>query len=318
MSEEFSLLIDGNMAITQYCGGMEKQNSSFAGRPDLLRSRGECIFCRSADATKEDVWPSWMHHAGLLGREMRIKFTGASPQFGYPNISIRSHLTGSMARLIVKRLCKCCNNDWGSNIQSRSKPIIMQALDRSIDKMSMDMQNIIFDWAMCFSMCVEFVTPQEVGISQYVREMFRHGHPLPESFSVHVGRYAGTAFHLGYQHNYSRMLYSMDGEPKDLSKVRLGFCEGGPGVQATVVAIGKLVMLVTSIDRCFGSEPSNFEELAIPEDAYGDFGLVRIPQGGSTDVIDFASLPALYDKSVQDAALAIFPPELRKMASRRA
>ncbi|MDB5200839.1 MAG: hypothetical protein JWQ27_248 [Ferruginibacter sp.] len=114
----------------------------------------KCIFCDSNDLSKEHIFPQWLRN---FFKEKFIQPTLLS-KFGDEDFQ-SSLLTGvsdkpeSSYGFVNHQVCKACNSNWMSTLESRVKDVLSQDdkhLHNSIDdlKLSLDKNSILSHWVI--------------------------------------------------------------------------------------------------------------------------------------------------------------------------
>src|ERR1041385_7393098 len=88
-------------------------------------------------------------------------------------------------RLVVKWLCRACNNGWMSRLESQAKPIIESILDGKTTTISASAQSILALWAVKTAMVLEALRPNKPWFySVAERDQERRTQSLPNRTSV--------------------------------------------------------------------------------------------------------------------------------------
>jgi hypothetical protein len=178
---------------------------------DGSRVKGQCAFCQSKASTKEDFWPSWLQKtipATDEERHTHLVRTERGDGLGkFTSDTREKKKSGFAFRQTVKILCGQCNNVWGSGIQEAAKPVLQKMLNGSLTSLNASEMAALFRWAISFTMCHEFKSPETVCISQGTREEFRDIGDVICEHGVWIGRYRGTNYNLVAQHINSGELF---------------------------------------------------------------------------------------------------------------
>jgi hypothetical protein len=147
---------------------------------------GRCIFCGNGSLTKEHVWPHWLRRyipvpAHLNTLHGRLDLEISSSRFMMSPIKRGSqsrpgHTTSRRLRVV----CNRCNNRWMSQLQNAAKPLLLELFEQRCSISSNDERLIVSNWITMFTMVSEFLSPDNVGISETDRQTFyRTLEPLP-------------------------------------------------------------------------------------------------------------------------------------------
>ena len=119
----------------------------------------QCVFCGSADLTREHVLPDWLteigldpepsiHHVGPLNRRPR-------------EWSARPFAT------TVKMVCASCNNGWLSQLEGAAKPVIAPLIRGEGRRLPFEDQALIAAWTCKTALVSLLVSSEEARSSGY-------------------------------------------------------------------------------------------------------------------------------------------------------
>jgi len=119
----------------------------------------QCVFCGSADLTREHVLPDWLteigldpepsiHHVGPLNRRPR-------------EWSARPFAT------TVKMVCASCNNGWLSQLEGAAKPVIAPLIRGEGRRLPFEDQALIAAWTCKTALVSLLVSSEQARASGY-------------------------------------------------------------------------------------------------------------------------------------------------------
>jgi len=133
-------------------------------------STKKCIYCNSPARSEEHIFPRWVRDS-------------VPWRFSHTAHTIRSFGTAGSGPLTRRRdllqqklriLCAKCNNNWGSALQNRSKPILLpiirgegSSINNSVDA------TCVATWATMMTIVMEFTNPRLVCTTATQRSRFR-------------------------------------------------------------------------------------------------------------------------------------------------
>jgi hypothetical protein len=90
-----------------------------------------CIFCGSSEKlTKEHIFPAWLQrYLGIGTQELNIVFYSENPQ------TMHSTVYG---RHLNRNVCRKCNNEWMSQLESAVGPLLKDMLEDRISRILTD------------------------------------------------------------------------------------------------------------------------------------------------------------------------------------
>ena len=98
-------------------------------RPPFLHGQNRCIFCDHTGMSKEHIWPDWMEE--LFPRSDSDQHNQFRARFRLDpsgeTIVTQSTKTrpGHASTKHVRKVCNICNNGWMSEMEKRTKPLLL-------------------------------------------------------------------------------------------------------------------------------------------------------------------------------------------------
>jgi hypothetical protein len=137
----------------------------------------QCLFCSLNANSLEDVWPRWITE----------QFEGSNP------LTVQAERQGFVLKpwasrrpeLLVRWVCKSCNNGWMSNLEGQVKPLLQPLLSGAAGSLDSGAQSILAVWAVKTAMALEGLDkPKARAYFQSEREQLRTVSAIPRRTSV--------------------------------------------------------------------------------------------------------------------------------------
>jgi hypothetical protein len=148
-----------------------------------------CVFCGAPADSQEHVWPDWA--APMLAGEGPLPHFHQILQEGRPDEE--RHYTKDAYSVTVGVVCKRCNNNWMSDLESQAKPYLEPMLNGHGRALHSTGIRTLAAWGLKTAMMVEHmhgakrcVIPHE----EYAY-LFEHGEPS-ERVRIWMAAYSGT------------------------------------------------------------------------------------------------------------------------------
>lgn len=206
--------------------------TSQVGAPKL------CIFCRlpfSRDRprSEEHIWPRWMHD--LLPEKQ-----GAQRLFDATELREDRPFGRVLHKHFKPRVvCRPCNNDWMSRLESATKPILRPLMLGEAQHLDRRDQTILATWACLKNMVAEFSSPETRATAPADLERMYVKQLPPTRAMVWIGRHDGTLWTTRYVHRGMRISHGLV-QPDDDPPLN---------GQATTLAVGRVIIhLLTLLD----------------------------------------------------------------------
>jgi hypothetical protein len=143
----------------------------------------ECIFCGGPANSREDVWPCWM--------TSRFVAPGTMEQERGPELRMTTWPV-NRPELVVRRVCKKCNNGWMGQLQDRGKPVIERLWDEDQVTLDLDDRKALSLWAVMTSMVLQtFDDPDRWLYSIYERTLMWHEQRIPSFTGISIANCIG-------------------------------------------------------------------------------------------------------------------------------
>jgi hypothetical protein len=138
-----------------------------------------CIYCGGKAGSEEHVFPQWLRERfqgiGTLEHKVNIK----SP--------IRFKRGVKDVRVVVRSVCKKCNETWMSGLQNDAKPIIEALLDETATALDAEECKLLSSWAVMSAMCLETRNERPVWhYTDFDRTLFYTKRMIPNDTEVWI------------------------------------------------------------------------------------------------------------------------------------
>ena len=183
----------GSTPYIARCAHLSKSSRRlFAPDPKMLsgcnlmnvRSR-TCKFCDARADSREHVIPNWILQEIKISEDIR-RVVGSSAPVWFKNIQ----------NLKVRSVCKPCNNNWMSMLETDCKPTLSPLLNGVGMPLSADRQSTLARWAVKTSMVFESAAPPPPGMKYFYAksecETLRRALALPPRTHIWLARFSGT------------------------------------------------------------------------------------------------------------------------------
>lgn len=94
----------------------------------------------------------------------------------------------------LKVACVSCNTGWMSQLQQRTKPILLPLLLGQRVIVSRKQQSVLAAWVTMYAMVCEFAFPETVAIPQSERDVFMKGHCALRPWRIWAAPYGENTF----------------------------------------------------------------------------------------------------------------------------
>jgi hypothetical protein len=157
----------------------------------------QCLFCSLNANSLEDMWPLWITE----------QFEGSNP------ITVQAERQGLVLKpwasrrpeLIVRWVCKSCNNGWMSNLEGQVKPLLQPLLSGTGGSLDSGAQSILAVWAVKTAMALEGLDkPNARAYTQSEREQLRKVNAIPRRTSVWLAVSVDASYLLSTKTRHKR------------------------------------------------------------------------------------------------------------------
>jgi hypothetical protein len=179
------------------------------------------MFCYESASTKEHAWPQWL----------MTRFPSSDIARTYAECNERNLGNWPTKELLVKRICRACNNGWMSRLENEVKPVLESILDDKLRVINISAQFSLALWAVKNAMVLETIDSNRLWFYlEEERRLMCTDQTIPQRTSVWIAKCINH-----------RNVYSM---AKDLRTM-----PGDDGFQAFAItmAFGSLILQVVSI-----------------------------------------------------------------------
>ena len=210
---------------------------------NYTRARTTCIFCGGASGTsisKEHVFPDWLRE--LFPRSPSHLHThGVTTWANGPGpiapATVRRPKQGHVTTRRVRVVCRKCNNEWLSGLETRAKPLLLALLRGERFALGPAEQLLLSTWAAKTCMTAEFIDRTKIAIPQEDREhLMRALSPPQTGWWIWMAGSQGVEWEAGINH-FSGRLHVPPVPPEAAEAVNL---------QSTTLGIGRLLIFAIS------------------------------------------------------------------------
>lgn len=123
-----------------------------------------CIFCGGTPISKEHVWPLWMRSYLPKGQFYQVIRSSdlVTPGYQWRPGPLNRKGDGRSQKLRV--VCTPCNNNWMSELQKRTKPILLPLIVQETNEIDTHNQELLAAWTAMFTMVYETCYPEKERI----------------------------------------------------------------------------------------------------------------------------------------------------------
>jgi hypothetical protein len=154
----------------------------------MVHDTKTCIFCGRGPTSREDVWPTW------LTRYIPRSLTS------YHNAVAEISPEGEIRKIQKKRggdprsrrprcVCQKCNNEWMSQLQEHTKPLVLKLAIGNATQLTFVDQKQLVVWAIMTTMTSEYMFPDTVAISNRDRQRFYKERTPPKLWKIWIGNF---------------------------------------------------------------------------------------------------------------------------------
>lgn len=204
-------------------------NDALAASLRSVNGSRRCVFCGSADLTKEHVWPRWLSEALGGNGPLRFERQGLGDE---PRAWARVSLD-----VTVGVVCRECNNGWLSDLEDAAKPLLEPLIRGESVTLTPEESKTVALWCVKTALLFQYTHPERRSAPDWhYRWLFEKRTPPPNVF-VWLAGYSGSYWEGWYLH---QLLLLRDPDGIDRSEKEKGYC-------ATITA-GALVFQVIGLD----------------------------------------------------------------------
>jgi hypothetical protein len=195
----------------------------------------QCLFCSLNANSLEDVWPRWITE----------QFEGSNP------ITVQAERQGLILKpwasrrpeLIVRWVCKSCNNGWMSNLEGQVKPLLQPLLSGTDGSLDSGAQSILAVWAVKTAMALEGLDkPNARDYAQSEREQLRRVNAIPRRTSVWLAVSVDASYLLSTKTRHKR-----SADTDDITGVSTTMVFGHVALQVFTIRVPSFVTARTEV-----------------------------------------------------------------------
>ncbi len=194
-----------------------------------------CIFCGGQPLTREHIWANWFR--AYLPRTLPFYHSGRIV-LNEDNTQTHSSkkIAGDPKSRKLRIVCNKCNNDWMSELQRATKPILIKLLHRQQISLTELRQRQLATWVAMTVICAEYLQPASVSIPVTARRWLFTKRTPPDNMRIWIGAFERQNWKADWAHNSLRIsqnegryawTVNPDGTPR-------------PNTQTTTYVAGKL------------------------------------------------------------------------------
>jgi hypothetical protein len=204
-----------------------------------MKHSNPCIFCgEKRGLSKEHFWPLWLASFLPSQQENGNISEFYSSEFKQPaRLQRRSERQGAVNTKKVRVVCAPCNNEWMSDLENKTKPIILGLLSRSCTKLDNDAAAHVALWVAVKSIVSEHMNKSTALTTVRDRELLYKDREIPNYFRIFIG-YHSSSTHAALQRHSTTVSRTFAGPSPSL----------GPGInrniQTTTFLVGSLCIYV--------------------------------------------------------------------------
>jgi len=194
--------------------------------------------------SKEHIWPDWMEE--LFPRSDSDQHNQFRARFRLDpsgeTIVTQSTKTrpGHASTKHVRKVCNICNNGWMSEMEKRTKPLLLALARGEPCNIDFILQNLLATWSAKTAMTGEFSDPDSAAIPLIERKFLMTNLKPPFGWNIWITRCNGTLWETGYYHRSFTAGIS-HGPPVAPIK------RPTPNTQTTTIGIGQLLIHMVSV-----------------------------------------------------------------------
>ncbi len=167
-----------------------------------------CIFCGAPANSREDVWPCWL--------TSRFTAPGTMEAERGPELQMTTWQV-DRPELVVKRVCRQCNNGWMSQLQGRGKPVIERLWNQDAVTLDLEDCQALSLWAVMTSMVLQTLGDEENWLySDYERTLMWNSQRMPSFIGIWIANC------IGHTETYSQSRSMWSGPSRDAQRQARG------------------------------------------------------------------------------------------------
>jgi hypothetical protein len=146
-----------------------------------------CIFCGGTPLSREHIWANWLR--GHVPRDM-TSYTQSFLTHTETDVrGSRKKVSGDPRGRKLRVVCRPCNNNWMSQLQERSKDVLLPLIEGKNTKLRKTHQELLASWATMFTMVAEQLNPERAVIPKEDRFAFKNSEKPLTNWKIWIGKY---------------------------------------------------------------------------------------------------------------------------------
>lgn len=179
----------------------------------MSQRRRTCIFCDSANVSKEHLWSSWLHPHLAEYRTAsfdEVRQTYAGPLHVGTNVRKRE---GWSANRRVRAVCRDCNSGWMNRIEAAARPYLTPLVEGRPVTLSRCAVEAVNRWVALKVMVCEHMDYDQYTTPLVDRHLFKNEGVIPQYFRIHLGESAEPHWSGLYERHAANLRRSDGAQP---------------------------------------------------------------------------------------------------------
>ncbi|MCM2455286.1 hypothetical protein HGO37_07815 [Rhizobium sp. CG4] len=161
---------------------------------EKVQIAGKCIFCGGGPLTQEHIWPKWLKaFVGDVAPETKHIVRNFDPsKLEWTEIKGKVERPGNVFSHRARVVCRECNNEWMSELQTRAKPIILDlkaGADFQLD--DYEKREALSTWLAMFAFIKEQISAHKTSPPQELKQ-FKDDKLPPPGWLFLIAKYNGS------------------------------------------------------------------------------------------------------------------------------
>jgi hypothetical protein len=221
-----------------------------------LKPPGRCIFCGALGVTKEHIIADWVSQAIPRTADDKHHRIDIPTRKNADGTFTKGHTVrnaqGNVHSQKLKLACRTCNNGWMSQLEEKTKPILLHLIQGKPSVLSPEQQTVVAHWVIKTIMVVEKQTKSDANVfTAEERNQFRLTFKTTAITKIWLARYNGSKWRT----QLNRSPFQLSASPVQRDGVAVDY------VQSFTLGLGNLVIfavITTSTDIKFSPEVFRF------------------------------------------------------------
>jgi hypothetical protein len=201
----------------------------------MARASKYCIFCGDSPTTREHIWAAWL---GQYIAKTKVNYTSGMVIVNLDRTRQNSTKLwgGDPHGRRLQIVCRPCNNQWMSALQTAAKPILIPLITGKSLVLTYERQKALAAWAAMSVICAEYFYPERAATSVVDRRWFFKNRVPSDSMRIWIGDFnrqkwkaiwAHSSLRISQQEGKHPWTFHPDGTPR-------------PNTQTTTFVVGRL------------------------------------------------------------------------------